>query len=100
MSQIEATQLKLAEFNDAPGAEAAAKILNEWHVGDWAEVSEGSRDYWQNDEATIVLRVRGTDSFPNFIDGLNFGKALNELRPDEFDTMRDYDVTLIRLWWD
>jgi len=91
-------QIKLENFNNCPGYKVAKDI-----AGSKALMVEDLPDleYWQNDEATLVLsinlnttRLNMTDAFTKVI-GL-----ISRYRPDEVHSHPKGNQLFYRLWWD
>jgi hypothetical protein len=99
MGHISAADIKLDTYNECPGAVEAARIINDWHVGDWATVTDCDHQYWQNNDDTLVLKIEDKNN-SGLMAGLNFAKAIRALGPDEYDTMQVSAGTFIRMWWD
>jgi hypothetical protein len=54
------------------------------------------KEYWQNEEDTLVFAMDKT----TFTDGLLVGLVVKKINADEFNFMEIDDKIVIRLWWD
>ena len=61
------------------------------------KVVDDDEDYWQNDEATLVLAF---DKGLAFSEGLRVGELANNLSADEFNHFVEGEKVVVRLWWD
>jgi hypothetical protein len=94
--------IKLGTYNECPGAYSAYKYLHDNDLDEVFEIADAERQYWQNNDDTLVLRMRQSGDGRNatFNDGLALGRMNAYLRADEFDTIVEDYRTYFRLWWD
>lgn len=93
------TTIKLGNFNELE-ADAVKKFIKSHNLDEVFEVADAKRMYWQNNDSTLVLRVRQDGRGLTFHDGIALGELTRANNADEFDsTVEDYR-TYYRIWWD
>lgn len=92
------TDIKVRGYNDAPSAKAIAEYLDSNNLDHCFVVADAKKQYWQNDEATLVLRQARI--IPGFNVAFKLGNMPWHFRADEFDTMKEDGNTFYRIWWD
>lgn len=95
-------KILVQDYNEAPTAKELEAYLEKHNLNEILEVANAKRQYWQNDQATLVLRYLGRENGRGwtFHDGIALGLLAHEFSADEFDdTTEDYE-TFFRIWWD
>lgn len=98
----DATTIKLQGFNNAPTAAEALNWLQENNLLQEFTIADAAREYWQNDEATLVLKHTPAIK-PSGVDlgtMTKLTKFVIHFDADEFDTMSQNYERYIRIWWD
>ena len=75
-------------FNDLESREIIKKLIRKYKL-ELKFIDIEDINYWKNDYDTMVFSIKKTKM-------LEFGKFINEIRPDEFDFVKN----IVRLWWD
>jgi len=87
-------------FNNLP---ARAEIEKELEALPIEFVDLIEQKYWQNENDTIVLRIKTDESKGgsfNLARGLIIGEFANRYNADELDFIEVDDKIIVRLWWD
>ncbi len=92
-------QIKVKAYNEAPTAEELEKRLAQTGLNLKFEVADAERQYWQNDEATLVLRAKAGASL-NFGEGVAIANLVLDFHVDEFHQHVEDYRTYYRIWWD
>lgn len=91
--------IKIKPFNEAPTLKELGDYLDLTNLPEICEVADAKRQYWQNDQSTLVLRlVRNRGLTLNDIFAL--GELGRKFRADEFDSLVENYETYYRIWWD
>lgn len=102
--KISKSEVKLEEFNNCLGKDKIKKLLDD-NLGNKFEVVDTDKEYWINNEDTLVIRINGAevwrfgeDCISKMITGI--GELVWLLNCDEFHTEKAGRSTIIRFWWD
>lgn len=95
----------LEEFNSCPGKEAVEQYLAEHGIiglgSGIADVENAKMTHYQNDDDTLVLRLKTTKKFDlTFQNGLDLGTFQYWSGADEFHILHEEGYTYLRFWWD
>lgn len=90
---------KLSSFNSLDKAEVELYLDQ---LETYFEMADAKRNYWQNKDDTLVLKLKDPNERPNTTMeiGVILGQLPGKLGADEFDRMvEDYEI-YYRIWWD
>ena len=80
-------------------AEEIKTRLSQTTLADTFEIADARHDYYQNDEATIVLRLVDGKT-PSVSNMVALANLVNDFCPSEISTINENGTNYIRVWWD
>jgi len=100
MTKIEISTMKIGrEFNSCPGREEIIRAIKRKGLAGRIEyVDLPEKNYWQNNECTLVFKVKIPQRFET---GIQIGQLAAELGADELNYGKENQTEyIIRFWWD
>lgn len=86
-------------FNSMPERKEIEALLKE--MDDCYEVVDTDKDYWSNKYDTLVIAISEDKLKDKTMKKMiAFANFISKSRPDEFDTIKQGEKTIIRIWWD
>lgn len=98
--EVTEAEVKLAKgyFNNMPGRHEVIGMLDNYIGEKKYRIVDMNQDYWQNDEATLVIEMKRSDGDMGTTVGL--ARFIAEANPDEFHTESKAKSIVMRIWWD
>lgn len=91
--------IKVEEFNSAPGKESLEQYLKTTKLNAVLEVADAHRTYFQNENDTLVLRVKENAEL-TFKNGMDLQGLARKYDVDELHDIKEQGRTYYRFWWD
>lgn len=91
--------IKVKDYNEAPTAEELELRLAQTGLDLKFEVADAERQYWQNNDSTLVLRAKAGASL-SFSEGVAIANLVLDFHVDELHQHVEDYRTYYRIWWD